>query len=275
MRACMRAAFVPGAAADCVGLPRPPQAGTRAGRQESHGSSGDHRGDHHRLERVLRAARPARDHLGALLHRRRLRRRRVGARLARRLRGVRRRRAHHRGRARAAALQRRGPARPARAPSRAGVADPSPADRAAADDGRRGRSRRARLPRHGARVRRPALDDAGLDRRGARPEGRHRHVGAGPRAAGARRGERAQRRPRRALLPRRPRHRQRRAQDRPDLGGRRATRPSRSAGGWPPASPPASSAACCSASPTAAAGSAASGGRSSRWPSPCSRTRWR
>ena len=41
----------------------------------------------------------------------------------------------------------------------------------------------ARLPRHGARVRRPALDDAGLDRRGARPEGRLRHVGARPACA--------------------------------------------------------------------------------------------
>ena len=49
----------------------------------------------------------------------------------------------------------------------------------------------------------PALDDALLHRRGARPEGRHRRLRPGPRPPGARRGERAQRRPRRPVLPRR------------------------------------------------------------------------
>ena len=131
------------------------------------------------------------------------------------------------------------------------------------------------LPGHGAGVRVPALDHAGLDGRGARPEGRLRPVRAGPRPPGARRGERAQRRPRRALLPRRARRRQRGARRRGSPGPSSAMPPPRSAGDSPPGSPPASSAACCSAPPTAVGGSAASGGRSSRWRSRCWPTRSR
>ena len=128
--------------------------------------------------------------------------------------------AGHRGRARPAALQRRDAAGPAGAAPRARLAEPPAPHRAAPDAARRDGRRHARVPRHGAGLGVPALDDALPDRRSARPEGLLRHLGAGSRTSGARRGGRAQRRHRRALLPRGARPRQRRAHDGGHLGGR-------------------------------------------------------
>ncbi len=189
------------------------------GEGERNGGPRDHRRNHHRLEHDLQAAGPARDHLGDGLHPRRPRGGSVGAgaarRLARELPG----RADHRGRAGAPALQRRVAPGSAHVAPRARLAEPAPPARVAADPARRRRGRHARVPRHGARLSLPALDDARLDRRGARPEGRLGPLGPCSRASGARRGERVERRPRGTLLPGRARPRQRRAHDGDHVGG--------------------------------------------------------
>ncbi len=110
------------------------------------------------------------------------------------------------------------PARPAGAASRAHVADAPAPHRPAPDDAGGDGHRLAGVSRHGARLRVPALDNALLHRRRARPEGRHRRLGAGPRPPGARRGDGLNDGLAVPVLPGRSRPRQRRAHDRDHVG---------------------------------------------------------
>ena len=120
----------------------------------------------------------------------------------------------------------------------------------------------------------PALSSVGgaagrhavVDRRGARPAGRHRHVRAGPGAPGAERRERTERWPRRALLPRpgRPQPAQLTTASREPWS---SARPSQI--GWGLAAGVAvglAGGALPAVPPTGAAGWRARGGRRSRWP---------
>ena len=90
-----------------------------------------------------------------------------------------------------------------------GLAQPTPLHRIAAHD-RRGCGRgTAHLPGHGDRLGVPARVDPRAHRRGARSEGDLRPIGSGARPSDARYRERPQRRPRRAVLHRRPVDRER------------------------------------------------------------------
>ena len=224
-----------------------------------------HRRHPDRLRHLLPAARRTGRHLGSRAHDRRSAGRTLGAglvrRAARRTHGG----AHRRAGARPAALQRRGPHRPAGAAPPARLAGTSPADRAAAHDGGRHARRTGRLSGPFAFVGGAAGRHAVVDRRRPGPARGHRHLRAGPRTAGAERGERLERRPRRAVLPRPGRH-QPGAPALPTSGGRGR------AGGGPDrlgigrrSRRSGSPAERSCAGPTGAAGWRARGGRRSRW----------
>ena len=213
----------------------------------------------------FQTARCARHHVGHDLHRGRPLRRDVRSQAREHPPREPHRGAVLRARPRLPAVQRLDADRPRGPAPASGLAQPAAAHRPAADDTRWPGCRRPRLSRHGAGQRLRSVDDGLLDRRGARAACRLGQGSAGPRAPGAGRRKRTQRRPRRAVLPGRCRPLAGPAVDRRH-GCRRAQHGGADRlGPASPVSEPARWRACCSARRTIAGGWRDNGGRSCPW----------